>query len=439
MSRLERGQDEKMPRLLAFCGDGCSFRGILSYHYMWAGLSSTTVGINDAQGLSFIRTADGNLDVGGHSAACRPICGRSFCWPWVSAADACGRPMDPFILFLLDCLDFSLSPPMASSSKPLTILFKHASGIDIYMDVYLSPSATQEKPAPCLLWWHGGGLLQGSREDDNVVTIVVVSPHHLRAPETHNITFISADYRLAPQFRFPVILSDCADAIQFLHSEHFKKETKGLADTSQIILSGSSAGGWLSLLCGCGIGFEESGVPNPPPVQGIIPIYPITDLEDPFWTTKQTPVPYFGRFIAKEEVQPFIDPNDPTSHVASSPLDSKRSFMYPYMLQEKRAILSDLLLSGTGIPPAAFSVAQSLKVGHNKLSVPPVYIVHGDQDTKVPVVQSRDVVEALKDLKRKLDIDYEYEELKGIDHLYDREPECEMEAMYQFIKRVFKS
>lgn len=48
------------------------------------------------------------------------------------------------------------------TSKPVEIPFKQADGLDIYMDVFLSPTASAENPAPILLWWHGGGLLQAS-------------------------------------------------------------------------------------------------------------------------------------------------------------------------------------------------------------------------------------------------------------------------------------
>ncbi|KAF9067155.1 Alpha/Beta hydrolase protein [Rhodocollybia butyracea] len=315
--------------------------------------------------------------------------------------------------------------------KPLEILFKHADGIDIYMDVYLSPSASPENPAPILCWWHGGGLLQGTRK--------AVSPHHLSAPSEHNVTLVSPDYRLAPQFRLPTVLSDCADALKFLHSEEFKAATEGRADPSRVILTGSSAGGWISFLCGYGIGLDESGVSKPPAVQGIVPIYPITDLEDPFWSTKQRPVSYMDRVIAEEEVQPFLNPEDPGSHVAFSPLDSPRAMFYHYMVQE--ALLDNLLLSGTSVPATAFSVARYLKVlpRQDKSSpVPPTYIVHGEQDGKVPVSQSRVVVEVLKELRETgVSIDYEYEELPGIDHLFDKAPEYKMEKMYIFIKRVF--
>ncbi|KAE9402603.1 alpha/beta-hydrolase [Gymnopus androsaceus JB14] len=294
------------------------------------------------------------------------------------------------------------------------------------MDVYLSPTATAESPAPIVLWWHGGGLLQGGRKD--------VPPHFLSAPVKHSLTFISADYRLAPQFRLPAILSDCADAMKFLHTKEFQTATEGRADISRVILSGSSAGGWLALLCANGIGFDAAGLPKPPTVKGNVAIYPITDLEDPFWKTPQRPVAYLDRMIAKEEVQPFIDPADSGSRVSFITLDSPRSMFYHYMLQE--AILADLLLSGTNIPPNSFSVAPFLKALTS--TIVPTYILHGDADTKVHVRQSRDVVEALKELNGRVEIDYEYEEIPGVDHLFDYSPECEMEKMYKFIERVFR-
>ena len=43
-----------------------------------------------------------------------------------------------------------------------------------------------------------------------------------------------------------------------------------------IVVSGSSAGGWLALLAGTGIGFEACGLGLPPKVAGIAAIYPIT-------------------------------------------------------------------------------------------------------------------------------------------------------------------
>jgi len=54
---------------------------------------------------------------------------------------------------------------------------------------------------------------------------------------------------------------------------------------------GSSAGGWLSLLAGLNIGFNESQVQWEEglkgKVKGVVGIYPITSVEHEFWHKKQ--------------------------------------------------------------------------------------------------------------------------------------------------------
>ncbi|KAK0463106.1 Alpha/Beta hydrolase protein [Desarmillaria tabescens] len=306
------------------------------------------------------------------------------------------------------------------SVKPLEIVFKHVGGLNIAMDVYVPESATPESPAPVVLWWHGGGLLQGTRK--------APSSHQLRSPSSHNICFISADYRLAPQVKFPAILSDCKAAIDFLFTPEFASATGNRVDPNKLILSGSSAGGWLSLLCGTGIGFKASGLdpPGKGRVKGIAALYPITDLLDPFWTTKQYPVSYFKRVIDKEELGSFLDHKGEI--MTSSALDSPRNAFYHYMIQE--GILADLLLAGESIKPSAYSIAATLKSG--EFALPPTYIVHGDIDDKVTVRQARDVVAAAGP-----DAGVQYDELEGVDHLFDRDPSCNMENMYIFIHRVF--
>ncbi|KAF9264140.1 alpha/beta-hydrolase, partial [Marasmius fiardii PR-910] len=314
----------------------------------------------------------------------------------------------------------------------MKILFKKAEEIDIYMDVYLPSAATKEKPAPIVIFWHGGGLLQGSR--------TVLGPHQFNSADNHNICLVSADYRLAPQFRFPDVLWDCYDAMSYIQSPEFSEAVEGRADPSRVVVSGGSAGGWLSLLCGMGIGFDECGVPRPPKVQGIAALYPITDMLDPFWSTKQHPVSYMEKVIPREDVEPYINPNSKESRTAASYLGERRNLLYHYMVQE--ALLPQLLLDGTNISPAAFSVSpaiDSLKDSPNKYSVPPTYIVHGTIDDKVPVQQARDVAAALERLKKNgVNVDYEYDELEGINHLYDRETDDPMDRYYDFIKRVLR-
>ncbi len=94
-----------------------------------------------------------------------------------------------------------------------------------------------------------------------------------------------------------------------------------------------------------------------------------------------------------------------------------------------RGIETELLLGGTGIPPETYSVALALKSG--KYTLPPTYIVHGDIDDKVPARQSRDVVAAAPEVQ--------YDELEGVDHLFDKNTDVKMENMYAFMHEVFSS
>lgn len=257
-----------------------------------------------------------------------------------------------------------------------------------------------------------------------------IAPHLARAPDLHNICVISADYRLAPQTRLPGILADVRDAVDYVQSKRFQDDTQGKADGTRLVVSGSSAGGWLALIAGSQLGFQACKIAplSGGKIAGTVPIYPISDITAPFWNTKQHPVSYMnGRIIdGPKELAPHLDPSAPA--VASSAPDSSRSSFYHYMVQE--ALLPSLLLDGTGLAPDIFSVALALNRG--SITMPPTLMTHGTIDDKVPISQAEDVLQAL--LARSIDAELVREE--GKDHLYDRDEAEDMAEMYSFIKRV---
>ncbi|TFK37793.1 Alpha/Beta hydrolase protein [Crucibulum laeve] len=303
---------------------------------------------------------------------------------------------------------------MATQAEPVEITFKQVDGIDIKMDVYIPENASEKDKAPVLLWWHG------------------LSPHMLSAPSVHNLCIVSPDYRLAPQTRLPEILSDCAHALSFLSTPQFTSATSNRVDTTRIVVSGSSAGGWLALFTGTGVGYEACGLAPPKRavqggngqgIKGIASLYPITDMEDAFWKG-QKPLVYIDRVIEKKEVEAYLDPN--AKKTCASALDDPRSIFYHYMVQE--GILPSLLLPpSSSIPASAFSIARNLS-----LPLPPTYIVHGTADTKVPHSQAVDVVSAYA----KVGAEVVYDERPGLDHGFDKDEKCTMEEMYKFVKKV---
>lgn len=112
-------------------------------------------------------------------------------------------------------------------------------------------------------------------------------PHLQAAPAKHGLCVVSADYRLAPQTRLPGILKDIKTCIEYLRSEDFAEETGKRVNQEKIVVSGSSAGGFLALMLGSGVGFEAAGLTAPEHPIGVAAIYPITDITDRFWTTPQ--------------------------------------------------------------------------------------------------------------------------------------------------------
>ncbi|WRT70061.1 uncharacterized protein IL334_007055 [Kwoniella shivajii] len=300
-----------------------------------------------------------------------------------------------------------------TSPECKTAVYSTVDNVDIALDFTLPSAAGPNHRVPILLWFHGGGLLQGTRKG--------IWPHLRNAPEKHGLCLVSADYRLAPQTRLPGIMADLVSIMAYLRSPAFSSITGDSVDQSKIIVSGGSAGGWLALLIGSGVGFRACGLQPPEKPLAIAPIYPITDLLNPFWITKQHPVSYYPRIIDRSELEPYLDPH---AEVTSfSTLDSPRAKFYHYM---------DLLLESTGIDPKEFGIAPA--IASEEYTIPPMYIVHGSIDDKVPIQQSIDVVNACE--SRGLPVTFD--NIDGADHLFDMDEKYTMDNMYSFIDSVIK-
>lgn len=166
--------------------------------------------------------------------------------------------------------------------QPKTTIYRTIQGLDLTYDLYLPDRPARSSSGhPLLIWFHGGGLLQGSK---------VNLPTHFKQLASKNeepIAVLTPDYRLAPQVSLPEILQDIDALFAFIRSDAFKQN--GI-DVDRIALSGGSAGGYLALIAGlstCSLEFSNaySGTKG---IKCLAPYYPITNLIDPFWTTKQS-------------------------------------------------------------------------------------------------------------------------------------------------------
>lgn len=91
-----------------------------------------------------------------------------------------------------------LAPQMEQTDSNVAIQDGHVNGVRYRM--YTPPKAFNSKPLPAIIWTHGGGWMVGDLDQDESLCRRVAE--HLTA------IVISVDYRLAPEWQYPIQLQD---------------------------------------------------------------------------------------------------------------------------------------------------------------------------------------------------------------------------------------
>lgn len=113
------------------------------------------------------------------------------------------------------------------------------------LDVYL-PDKNNFRTVIC---FHGGGLECHGKDTENFIQI---AESFLKA----GYAFVSANYRIYPDAKFPEFIQDAAEAISFVKKNVLKWKGNG-----EIIVTGQSAGAWISLmLCFNKVYLNEVGI-----------------------------------------------------------------------------------------------------------------------------------------------------------------------------------
>lgn len=144
--------------------------------------------------------------------------------------------------------------PTASSLARLgkverDITYGMADGVALKMDIYYPLSANG--PVPALVYVHGGGWTMG----DKALGAGILDVSELVA---RGYLVAAINYRLAPQYKFPVQIEDVKCAIRFLRAHAVNYEI----NPERIGVWGGSAGGHLVALLGTtgkSAGLEGSG------------------------------------------------------------------------------------------------------------------------------------------------------------------------------------
>jgi len=211
------------------------------------------------------------------------------------------------------------------------------------------------------VYTHSGGYITNSIDTEDATCRQIAKAVGLR--------IISIDYRLAPEYRYPVALNDCyAGAIWAVN--HLGK---AIEQKQKIIMIGTSAGGGLAL--GTALKLLDEGLEES--LQGVVALAPVTCNPD------AVPPEFKSRYVSYDE-------NDNTT------INSKSAMFTTFKTY--------------GAPPEDHYTSPLL---HKKLKdLPRVYLVCCEKDTL------RDDARLVKEVRDSAGASTMYEEYKGYPHMH---------------------
>lgn len=252
------------------------------------------------------------------------------------------------------------------------------------LDLY-KPTTPSDKPMPVMLQIHGGGWVLGYSERQAL-------PLRNKLVEAGWI-FVSINYRLSPDHKFPAHLIDCKQALRWI-----KENIADYGgDPDFVMTTGGSAGGHLCSLLALTAnskteelqpGFEDADTS----VNGCIPMYGVYDFADR--NHHRTDMPMID-FLENKVMPCSIDEN-----------------------------------------PELWDLASPTAQAHTKR--PPFMVIHGELDTLSFVDDARFFVKALQN---NCDVPCVYTELTQTQHAFDifYSPRClhSITAMHTFAEYIY--
>lgn len=265
----------------------------------------------------------------------------------------------------------------------------------------LVPKTLKSTPGtkiPIAIFWHGGALVLGQRLYADWFCQWI-----LEFVKSQNAILISPDYRLLPEHSGKDIIEDVRDFFTWLH------DLKGLAaavpdlelDTGNVLVTGGSAGGYLSV---------QSGLLDLPPeqrnaIKAVIAQYPMLDMRDRWYTQDY-------------EKNLFSAGPNPPKHLLQDYLDELTGDeIVTSRIPPDGGMLSASIF-GQGLYPKFLGTETGLYPFENlrrraekSERVPPTWVLHGREDDVVPVQGTEAFVElwkkVLPEKKGELYVNYE--------------------------------
>ncbi|MDF3932241.1 alpha/beta hydrolase [Pseudomonas citronellolis] len=163
-----------------------------------------------------------------------------------------------------------------------------------------------------LLYLHGGAYLVGSAATHRAITANLA---RLGA-----VDVCAADYRLAPEYRFPAPLEDALAVYQALLARG--------QDPARLAVAGDSAGGHLTLQLA--LALKERGLPLP---AALVVFSPVTDVSCAQWHQPPAGDPLISRAWVESAIAQFCPPGVARDSAQLSPLFADLAGLPPLLIQ----------------------------------------------------------------------------------------------------------
>lgn len=250
-----------------------------------------------------------------------------------------------------------------------TYTYKSVGDVHIKADVY-RPDDTKSRPV--VVWLHGGALIMGSRNH--------IPKDISQLCRTEGFVLVSFDYRLAPEVKLPAIIADIQDAFRWLHK---KGPDLFHADTDRIVVTGGSAGGYLTMMTGICVR------PNP---TALVAYYGYGDV-DGHWYTK--PSAWYlenDPIRSKDEVYKAVGKVLTGTTADTVPTSKQRANFYHYLRQHG---LWTIEVSGFDPETEPEKITPYCPVRNITPQYPPIMMLHGTEDNDVPYEKSASMAKEL--------------------------------------------
>ena len=144
--------------------------------------------------------------------------------------------MNRILLVLLLVVTAFIAPAQITYKTENNIAYRSGENLDEYqkerckLDIYYPEN---EGSFTTVVWFHGGGLTAGQKS----------IPERLK---NKKLAVVAVNYRLSPKVKSPAYIDDAAAAVAWV----FKNISKYGGDPKKIVVSGHSAGGYLTCMIG---------------------------------------------------------------------------------------------------------------------------------------------------------------------------------------------